>query len=228
MFALHRTIGPEHSHSLSIECEYTVWQHKQCPPLDWRLIASKIIITSRIFSVLCWDEIHCIAQIIISHIAIGGFGSTARRQYLRGFISCLNGNMDLEACWTYWKTNKKKKVKKIRLLQPFNLLQNSNQLMDGTVQENIFYLWVGFNLATWGAIASSRGGNVRRNAEFLETANLLSWTENIGLLARAVRFAVMWAGFLLGRITPNTPLHSFSLRGSRFSLCIKNSITQNN
>lgn len=49
-------------------------------------------------------------------------------------------------------------------------------------------------------IYESRGGNVRRNAEFLETANLLSGTENIGLLALPVRFVVMWAGFLLGEL----------------------------
>lgn len=52
---------------------------------------------------------------------------------------------------------------------------------------------------------------MRRNTEFLETANLLSGTENIGLLALAVRFVVMWAGFLLGelhQILPYTPFLS--------------------
>lgn len=34
------------------------------------------------------------------------------------------------------KQQQKKIDKKIRLLQPFDLLKNSNQLMDGTIQEN--------------------------------------------------------------------------------------------
>lgn len=79
----------------SIELFHTVWQRKQCSLLDWRLIASEIIITSNFLCfVLRLNVLYC-TDFSHSH---WGFGSTVHRPYLRGLISYLNGNMDHEAC----------------------------------------------------------------------------------------------------------------------------------